>query len=93
MIKTADTQKPFELLFRQDSERISVSFEQSFSVGKICPSVLPLKKAVLTSAGHQIGKEGGSCEDAFFVSERGFGVADGVGGWSDYGLSSAEFSH
>ena len=40
-----------------------------------------------------------SGQDAFFVSSMGsqgsmaFGVADGVGGWSDSGIDSAHFSH
>ncbi|TAQ85302.1 hypothetical protein B7494_g6364 [Chlorociboria aeruginascens] len=40
-----------------------------------------------------------SGQDAFFVSRVGespdvaFGVADGVGGWSDSGVDSADFSH
>ncbi|KAL1958016.1 hypothetical protein VTO42DRAFT_5228 [Malbranchea cinnamomea] len=41
-----------------------------------------------------------SGEDAFFVSKVGdsdravaFGVADGVGGWSDSGIDPADFSH
>ncbi|KAL8688020.1 MAG: hypothetical protein Q9218_005963 [Villophora microphyllina] len=40
-----------------------------------------------------------SGQDAFFVSNVGssgstaFGVADGVGGWSDSGIDSADFSH
>ena len=40
-----------------------------------------------------------SGQDAFFVSNIGrstnvaFGVADGVGGWSDMGIDSAHFSH
>ena len=40
-----------------------------------------------------------SGQDAFFVSRAGkngnvaFGVADGVGGWSDQGIDSADFSH
>lgn len=33
------------------------------------------------------------CEDAFFITERGFGVSDGVSGWNDYGFSSEAFSH
>lgn len=40
-----------------------------------------------------------SGQDAFFISSIGngtsvaFGVADGVGGWSDSGIDSAHFSH
>ncbi|MCJ1287418.1 hypothetical protein MMC26_006767 [Xylographa opegraphella] len=45
------------------------------------------------------GKRPDSGQDAFFVSEVGgsgdvaFGVADGVGGWADSGIDSADFSH
>lgn len=44
-------------------------------------------------------KRPNSGQDAFFVSAVGksdnvaFGVADGVGGWSDSGIDSADFSH
>ena len=36
----------------------------------------------------------GNCEDAFFVSEEGntFGIADGVGVWSELGINSALYS-
>lgn len=47
----------------------------------------------LKSAGYSIGKQPHNCEDAFFVSERGFGVADGVSGWNDYGFSSHAFAN
>ena len=40
----------------------------------------------------KIGKVPQSCEDAYFIHERGFGVADGVSGWNDYGFSSSLFS-
>lgn len=46
----------------------------------------------IVSGGFQIGKHPTSCEDAFFIHERGFGVADGVSGWNDYGFSSSAFS-
>jgi serine/threonine protein phosphatase PrpC len=42
---------------------------------------------------YQIGKHPDSCEDAYFISDRGFGVADGVSGWNDYGFSSSLFSN
>ena len=32
------------------------------------------------------------CEDACFTHKRAIGIADGVGGWSAFGLSSADFS-
>lgn len=39
-----------------------------------------------------LGKQDNSCEDAYFITSRGFGVADGVSGWNDYGFSSQGFS-
>ena len=41
----------------------------------------------------QVGKHPDSNEDAYFICERGFGVADGVSGWNDYGFSSSLFSN
>jgi hypothetical protein len=32
-------------------------------------------------------------EDAHFITERGIGVSDGVGGWGNYGINSAFFSN
>lgn len=40
----------------------------------------------------KLGKTPEQCEDAFFVTDRGFGVADGVSGWNDYGFTSSLFS-
>eukprot|EP01022_Parablepharisma_sp_SALTPOND_P017508 TRINITY_DN2806_c0_g1_i1.p1 TRINITY_DN2806_c0_g1~~TRINITY_DN2806_c0_g1_i1.p1 ORF type:complete len:780 (+),score=74.10 TRINITY_DN2806_c0_g1_i1:395-2734(+) len=37
-------------------------------------------------------KDGEEGEDAYFVSERGLGVADGVSGWSAYGINASAFS-
>jgi hypothetical protein len=47
---------------------------------------------IITGA-FQLGKNIDSCEDAYFICSRGFGVADGVSGWNDYGFSSSEFSN
>lgn len=30
-------------------------------------------------------------EDAFFVTRNGVGVADGVGGWAEYGVDPGEY--
>lgn len=46
---------------------------------------------IITGA-FKIGKVPEQCEDAYFVTERGFGVADGVSGWNDYGFSSSLFA-
>ena len=47
----------------------------------------------IVTGAYQIGKYPDSCEDAYFISDRGFGVADGVSGWNDYGFSSSLFSN
>jgi serine/threonine protein phosphatase PrpC len=47
----------------------------------------------IITGGYQVGKLPDSCEDAFFITERGFGVADGVSGWNDYGFSSSAFAN
>jgi serine/threonine protein phosphatase PrpC len=47
----------------------------------------------IVSGGFLVGKMKDKCEDAFFITDRGFGVADGVSGWNDYGFSSSAFSH
>ena len=46
----------------------------------------------IVTGGYQIGKTPDSCEDAYFITDRGFGVADGVSGWNDYGFSSSLFA-
>lgn len=47
----------------------------------------------LISGAFKLGKIQDSCEDAYFITDRGFGVADGVSGWNDYGFSSMAFSN
>lgn len=47
----------------------------------------------IVSGHHSIGKSSQTNEDALFVSERSFGIADGVSGWVDFGFSSKEFSN
>ena len=42
----------------------------------------------IVTGAHKVGKHPDSCEDAYFISDRGFGVSDGVSGWNDYGFSS-----
>ena len=46
----------------------------------------------IVTGAYSVGKHPDSCEDAYFLTERGFGVADGVSGWNDYGFSSSLFS-
>lgn len=46
----------------------------------------------LISAGYSLGKTEDYCEDAFFVCQHGFGVADGVSGWNDFGFTSKDFA-
>jgi hypothetical protein len=43
---------------------------------------------ILIQGAHCQGKAVHQCEDAYFISDRAFGVSDGVSGWNDYGFSS-----
>ncbi len=43
---------------------------------------------ILIHGAHRVGKAVDKCEDAYFISDRAFGVSDGVSGWNDYGFSS-----
>lgn len=52
----------------------------------------PVKLSLVTGA-CKLGKVTYQCEDAYFITERGFGVADGVSGWNDYGFSSEDFAN
>lgn len=45
------------------------------------------------SGAYTIGKTPTTNEDALFITERAFGVADGVSGWTDFGFSSDAFSN
>ena len=47
---------------------------------------------ILIQGAHCQGKAPHQCEDAYFISDRAFGVSDGVSGWNDYGFSSDQFS-
>jgi len=47
----------------------------------------------IVSESFTIGKAEDSNEDAYFISERSFGIADGVSGWVEFGFSSAAFSN
>lgn len=47
----------------------------------------------IVSGAYKIGKVPEQCEDALFITDRGFGVADGVSGWNDYGYSSQDFAN
>lgn len=38
------------------------------------------------------GKEKGACEDAYFLHSLAVGLSDGVGGWSNYGITASSFS-
>ena len=52
----------------------------------------PGAKLAIVSGAHTIGKSEQN-EDAYFLTERAFGVADGVSGWMDFGFSSEAFSN
>ena len=47
----------------------------------------------IVSGAYTIGKTPTANEDAYFISERSIGVADGVSGWVDFGFSSRAFSN
>lgn len=47
----------------------------------------------IVTGAFKLGKVPDQCEDAFFITDRGFGVADGVSGWNDYGFSSSLFAN
>jgi len=47
----------------------------------------------LVQGAFTIGKTAESNEDAYFISDRSFGIADGVSGWVDFGFSSEAFSN
>ncbi|EEH10174.1 conserved hypothetical protein [Histoplasma capsulatum G186AR] len=99
---------PFTLSGRRITYRIAASASgkgQRFSPTKNVISFRPEKDAAL---GLQVGttpfarrmSRFDSGEDAFFVSKVNgepntvaFGVADGVGGWSQSGVDPADFSH
>ena len=51
----------------------------------------PLRIKIISSA-FSVGKSDTN-EDAYFITERGFWVADGVSGWVDFGFSSEAFSN
>jgi hypothetical protein len=77
-------------LLNQFHETRNESLDHSKDEGMIIEDNTPDIRIV--SGAYQIGKHPDSCEDAFFIHERGFGVADGVSGWNDYGFSSSAFS-
>eukprot|EP00347_Sterkiella_histriomuscorum_P001361 403372331 len=52
------------------------------------------EKFIFIGDGYQISKNPrGPSEDAFFITEIGAGVSDGVGSWSNYGIDSSLFSN
>eukprot|EP00347_Sterkiella_histriomuscorum_P004556 403360013 len=61
----------------------SINIQEEECTGEIC---------MITGA-FKLGKVPDQCEDAYFVTERGFGVSDGVSGWNDYGFSSSAFAN
>ena len=81
----------------------SDGYEESYSLDSIRPKCAdeihvhshafnhrpPLK---IISSAFSVGKSETN-EDAYFIAERGFGIADGVSGWVDFGFSSEAFSN
>ena len=71
------------------------SFESKFKFYSTDDSTDILVKPIeFTCGSHIISKdEGKSSEDAVFTHPNALGVADGVGGWIKYGISSSKFSN
>ena len=46
----------------------------------------------MVANGYKISKGKRACGDAYFTSKFGLGVADGVGGWTAYGIDPSAFS-
>jgi hypothetical protein len=60
-------------------------------------SLSPLRKGKMellyfVASGYKISKGKKQCADAYFTTKMGLGVADGVGGWSSYGIDPSSFS-
>mmetsp|Transcript_43268 Transcript_43268/g.50788 ORF Transcript_43268/g.50788 Transcript_43268/m.50788 type:complete len:102 (-) Transcript_43268:356-661(-) len=52
------------------------------------------KRLEFVSGGHIIPKSTQKpAEDAFFANKAALGIADGVGGWANFGIDSSEFSN
>lgn len=58
-----------------------------------CPPRTNDHEIQIISGAYSKGKEVSCNEDAYFFTKRGFGVADGVSGWKDFGFSSQAFSN
>lgn len=49
---------------------------------------------IFVSEAHSIPKNPDQpTEDAYFLTKKGLGVSDGVGGWNNYGIDSSLFSN
>jgi hypothetical protein len=56
--------------------------------------LLENEQFIFVGDSYQIAKNaGGSSEDAYFITDLGIGVSDGVGSWGSYGIDSALFSN
>jgi hypothetical protein len=96
---------PISQTQKKSMRRMSIDFVQQTtaeieSLSKplteyVSPSKQSKGEIELISDGFSISKpsDSGLCEDAYFIGERSFGIADGVSGWNDYGFSSHAFSH
>ena len=65
-----------------------VSMQKSYSTGVILKNKQENSEFVFLASGNKISKEADSpCEDAFFVHNKALGIADGVGGWANFGIN------
>jgi len=87
----------FRILATPLSEIESINDEFTWATGPdglhkhFVAETVPKAFAIVSEA-FSIGKTEHSNEDAYFISERSFGIADGVSGWVDFGFSSQAFS-
>mmetsp|Transcript_39580 Transcript_39580/g.39158 ORF Transcript_39580/g.39158 Transcript_39580/m.39158 type:complete len:363 (+) Transcript_39580:26-1114(+) len=52
-----------------------------------------VKNYCIVGQGFRLSKNKKPCQDAFFTTKFGIGIADGVGGWTSYGIDPAQFSN
>ncbi len=54
---------------------------------------MDLPRLTFDSYGLEIAKGKAPCQDAFFLSPKALGLADGVGGWQRFGVDPSLFAH
>ena len=81
---------------------IAEKISDSILFNYVCTTISTILKAILPQSNFKFICKAKSVpkkddyeenEDSFFFNERAIGVADGVSGWSKYGISAKEFSN